>query len=157
MVLDSGCSTVMLTWAVASQLGMHPSDATQSMRCTLADGRTIEAKRMVLKSVQVGPFAVQDVECAVLPESATATDLLLGGSFLREFKVELDREAGLVHLTRYGAPPSVASALPPASSGTSTGPIDRPTTGQAPFYSLPEPRPIPPDPKVLTDDKVGGG
>jgi clan AA aspartic protease (TIGR02281 family) len=176
MVLDSGCSTVMLTWAVANQLGMHPTDSDETMRCTLADGHTIDAKRMTLKSVGVGPFAVQDVECAVLPASASAAELLLGGSFLREFKVELDREAGLVHLTRFGAPAasvaprvapvapatpsgSVASSIPPAGeAGRNAGTTGMGTgqSGRGPALTRPAPKPVPPDANVLTDEKVGG-
>ena len=48
---------------------------------------------MKLPTVRVGKFTVDNVECAVLGEDATAAEPLLGMSFLEHFKFEVDAAA----------------------------------------------------------------
>jgi aspartyl protease family protein len=102
LVLDSGASVVSLTADTAKALGMTPGPNDPTMRLQLADGKVVEAKQMVIKSVRVGQFVVENVDCAVLPESLIAADNLLGGSFLRNFVYKLDPEAGELHMSQVG-------------------------------------------------------
>ena len=69
---------------------------------TLADGKVVEGKQMMLKSVRVGTFTIENVECAVLPESLIAAEALLGGSFLNNFTYRLDADSGQLHLAQVG-------------------------------------------------------
>lgn len=98
MVVDSGASLVCVTADLAKQLSLAPTDKDQTIRLTLADGRQVEAKLMSLQSVRVGTFTVNDIECAVLPDTLVAAEPLLGGSFLRNFIYRMDPNAKQLHL-----------------------------------------------------------
>ncbi|MDB5291731.1 MAG: hypothetical protein JWL69_2972 [Phycisphaerales bacterium] len=98
MVVDSGASMVCLTADLAKQLKMIPTDKDPTIHLQLADGKVVEARQMVLKSVRVGQFTVEDVDCAVLPESLVAAEPLLGGTFLNNFIFKIDPKAGEMHL-----------------------------------------------------------
>ncbi|MDB5174189.1 MAG: hypothetical protein JWN51_2962 [Phycisphaerales bacterium] len=98
MIVDSGASMVCLTADLAKQLKMNPTDKDQTISFKMADGKVVEAKLMVLKSVRVGQFTVEDVECAVLPPSLVAAEPLLGGTFLNNFIFKVDPKAGELHL-----------------------------------------------------------
>ncbi len=100
MVLDSGASYVGITAATAERLGLVPGEKDPTIQLQLADGKVVEAKKMMLKSVRVGQFTVEAVECAVLPKSLVAAEDLLGGTFLHNFIYKLDPEAGELHLTQ---------------------------------------------------------
>lgn len=104
MVLDSGASFVALTSDLAKSLGLVPGPNDVKIKLTLADGKVVEAHQMMLKNVRVGSFVVDNVECAVLPESLVAADNLLGGSFLRNFVYKLDPVAGELHMSQVGKP-----------------------------------------------------
>ncbi|HEX5105837.1 MAG TPA: retropepsin-like aspartic protease [Pirellulaceae bacterium] len=93
MVLDSGASLISLPLALAERFGLKPSDKDPTIVLQLADGREIEGRLMKLKSVRVGKFSVEDVECAVLGEDAIRAEPLLGMSFLGNFKFEVDATA----------------------------------------------------------------
>ena len=90
MVLDSGASLVCLPNAMAGQMGISVSSLDPRIMLVLADGGQIEAHLVRLKSVRVGKFTVEDVECAVLSPAATHAVPLLGMSFLGNFKFEVD-------------------------------------------------------------------
>ncbi|HWE92928.1 MAG TPA: retropepsin-like aspartic protease [Tepidisphaeraceae bacterium] len=98
MVIDSGASMVCLTADLAHQLKMIPGDKDPTIHFTMADGKVVEAKQMVIKSVRVGQFTVEEVECAVLPDSLVAAEPLLGGTFLNNFIFKVDPKAGELHL-----------------------------------------------------------
>jgi aspartyl protease family protein len=93
MVVDSGASIVMLPWAVAVKYGLKPTDKDPQIRLVLADGREIDGWSKTIPSLRVGKFEVEKVECAVLHEDAINAQPLLGMSFLRHFKFELDTSA----------------------------------------------------------------
>jgi aspartyl protease family protein len=93
MVVDSGSSVVMLPWAVAAKYGLKPTDKDPQIKLVLADGREIDGWAKVIPSLRVGKFEVDKVECAVLGEDAIKAEPLLGMSFLRHFKFELDTNA----------------------------------------------------------------
>jgi hypothetical protein len=70
---------------------------------------------MMIKSVRVGQFTVENVECAVLPESLVAAENLLGGSFLQNFVYKLDPVAGELHMSQVGGK---INPLDPKAAGT---------------------------------------
>ncbi len=93
MVLDSGASLISLPLEVALKFGLKPSEKDPRITLQLADGREIDGRLMKLASVRIGKFQVDNVECAVLSESAVAAQPLLGMSFLEHFKFEIDSSA----------------------------------------------------------------
>ncbi|MDB5319169.1 MAG: hypothetical protein JWN40_800 [Phycisphaerales bacterium] len=109
MVVDSGASFVSLSWDVAKELDVTPDSKAQGITLTIADGKTVEAKLIKLKSVRVGAFVVENVECVVLPKSARGSQLL-GGSFLRNFIYRMDLGAGELHLTQLAGGTAKAAA-----------------------------------------------
>jgi len=93
MVVSSSSGLVMLTAPVAAKLGVKPGDNDPMIRLVMADGRELPARQMTLKSVRVGKFEVEDVDCAVLGEDAVAAQPTLGRAFLESFKYEIDSAA----------------------------------------------------------------
>jgi hypothetical protein len=55
-----------------------------------ASGGITAAKLMTIATVRVGPFTVNNVECAVLPPSKRDVPLLLGQSFINQFTHKVD-------------------------------------------------------------------
>jgi len=106
MILDSGASVIAVTAGLARELGMRPGPQDPVVRMRLADGKLVDARQMYLKTVRVGSFTIENVECAVLPESLVAAEDLLGGSFLRNFVYKIDPEAGELHLAQIGKAPA---------------------------------------------------
>jgi len=104
MVFDSGASSVSVPWDLAKDLNMIPSSDTPKIRLQLADGKIVEGWQMTLKSVTVGPFTVENVECAVLPEDLIAAEPLLGGSFLSHFVYKLDLKSQKLDMTKVKSP-----------------------------------------------------
>lgn len=127
MVLDSGASFVALTADMAKALDMKPGPKDPTLKLQLADGKVVDAKQMMLKSVRVGQFTVENVECAVLPESLIAAENLLGGSFLRNFVYKLDHEAGELHMSQIGGKMNpLDSKTPPKDSPSKETPVKNP-------------------------------
>jgi aspartyl protease family protein len=93
MAVDSGSSLLCLPLAIAEKFGLKPSPKDPQIVLRLADGRDIQAHKVVVSSVRVGKFTVENVECAVLGADAVNAEPLLGMSFLREFKFEIDPAA----------------------------------------------------------------
>lgn len=100
MCLDSGASIVVLPYKMAEELDLTPGESAESLLLVLADGRTVQAKRILISSVRVGKFTVQNVEGAVLPAELTRASALLGMSFLVNFKFDIDPRAGKLSMTR---------------------------------------------------------
>lgn len=118
MVFDSGASIVMLPFSVASEAGLTPTDADETIHMELADGRVIPGKKKIAESLKIGKFTIEQVECAVLDANAPAKDCLLGGNVLQEFTYIMDREAGRLTLTRIaGKEDSKAKATPSRRKG----------------------------------------
>jgi clan AA aspartic protease (TIGR02281 family) len=99
MVWDSGASMVLLSSAIATEVGLHPTDKDPTIICKLADGKEVKCKAMSLKSITVGAFTVNDVDCAVMPPDMTDVECLLGDSFQNHFMSKLDQTAGQLRLT----------------------------------------------------------
>ena len=100
MILDSGAADVSITREMATKAGITPQPTDQTVIRVLADGRQVEAKLIVLKTVQVGQFVAHDVECVVMPDSVKEADGLLGDSFLRHFVYKMDLNAGELHMSQ---------------------------------------------------------
>ena len=133
LVLDSGASYICLTADTAKMLDMIPGADSEVMKMQLADGKLVDARHMVIKSVRVGQFTVENVDCAVLPADLVAADNLLGGSFLKNFIYKIDPQAGELHLSQIGGKPTPggASDKPPSAGSDSkpsgNNPLDKKT------------------------------
>jgi hypothetical protein len=99
MTWDSGAGAVVITTEVANSLGMHPGPKDPLVHAKLADGHIIECHEMILKSVSVGVFTVNDVECDVMPPDIKDGSLLLGDTFQSHFLAKLDQGGGTLRLT----------------------------------------------------------
>jgi clan AA aspartic protease (TIGR02281 family) len=99
MIVDPGSSTIMLTTELAQKLRMVPGDQDPTIQMRLADGHIVDGKQMVLKSVRVGRFTRENVECVVLLNNDKEAQPLLGNSFLANFVVKMDQKSGKLHLT----------------------------------------------------------
>ena len=134
MVFDSGAAMVTLPWEVARQLGIEPDDKDPPLKLMAASGKTVEARLIVVKTIRLGQFVVENVECAVLPRTVAGAPSLLGGTFLRHFVYRMDLGAGELHLAQMSgrgdagesrlAPvtPPVARAPSPGDGGRADAP-----------------------------------
>ena len=100
MVLDTGASLTTISAKLASRIGLKPKAGDPPVRLTTADGTVVEAKRLVIPSVRVGKFTIQNVECAVMPAEKGDVDPLLGQTFFKYFKVEYSAEARKLSLKK---------------------------------------------------------
>ncbi|MFT3880303.1 MAG: retropepsin-like aspartic protease [Gemmatales bacterium] len=114
MIFDTGASSISLPYEMAVKAGLKPDEAKQKVRVSIANGQVVEGKRMKLDSVRVGKFELKNVECIVMPEDSPNVPALLGGSFLNNFKYEVDADASVVRLSRIGGGST-------GSSGKSSG------------------------------------
>src|SRR5262249_47563736 len=100
MVFDTGAGITTISGNLAARLGLKPSPTDRKITLKTADGTEVEARQIKLKSVRVGKFTVNDVECAVMPEGKGDVDSLLGQSFFKQFEVKFSHEAGTLALKR---------------------------------------------------------
>jgi clan AA aspartic protease (TIGR02281 family) len=98
MVFDSGAGEVVLTSAVATEIGLHPSPNDPQITTIDANGRRTLCRVAKLATLRVGPFTIGDVECVILPAGEDA-DCLLGGTFLHNFLYRMDLGTGQLFLT----------------------------------------------------------
>ncbi len=94
MAIDTGASVIALSWDVANKVGLAPGDDAPGVLVEVADGRVVEAKRVLAKTVRVGKFTAENVECAVLPGGLPRTTPLLGLSFFKNFSFKIDSGNG---------------------------------------------------------------
>lgn len=100
IAVDTGASSVVLPWAVAEKLGLKPGPEAPRAIFVMADGRQTEARIVKAKSVRVGKFTVEDVECAVLGAENINAEPLLGQSFLENFIYKIDSGRNVISITR---------------------------------------------------------
>jgi aspartyl protease family protein len=101
MAFDSGSSIVALPWKTAAEIGATPQESDPDITLKLGDGRTeIKAQMVLLDSIRIGKFEVENVECAVLPESLTEGSAVLGMTFLRHFIFSVNPETKTLELTK---------------------------------------------------------
>jgi hypothetical protein len=100
LLLDTGASRTAITPDMARQLGISPSDEAPRKTLVVFGGRKIEVPFVELSSIQVGDALVRNLEVgvSVVNPDAPMVDGVLGGDFLRHFKVTVDRAAGRLKL-----------------------------------------------------------
>jgi clan AA aspartic protease (TIGR02281 family) len=103
MLVDAKVATLRLPHQAAIDAGIHVDAAHETTTVVLADGSKVEAKRVQLKSVRVGSFAVKNVSCDILPASNTTAQATLGLSFLSHFKYEIKAATSELSLARANA------------------------------------------------------
>jgi aspartyl protease family protein len=102
MIFDTGASLVTLSAEFAAKIGLNPQSTDPTVHLHDATGGVTEAKKMTISSVRVGPFAVKNVECAVMPPDKHDVPLLLGQSFISQFTHKVDN--GRLLLSKVEAP-----------------------------------------------------
>jgi clan AA aspartic protease (TIGR02281 family) len=103
MLVDANVATLVLPHQVAVDAGIHVDTAPETTTVLLANGSKVEAKRVKLKSVRLGSFAVKNVSCDILPAANTTAQATLGLSFLSHFKYEINAATSELSLTRADA------------------------------------------------------
>jgi clan AA aspartic protease (TIGR02281 family) len=93
MVVDTGAASVSLSWETAVEVGLNPA-AGEEIRVAVADGKTYLARKVTIPTVRVGGALARNVECVVNPPEYPNVPLLLGKSFLKHFKQEIDEVKG---------------------------------------------------------------
>lgn len=98
MVLDTGSTFVLISWKIAQELGYKPAVSKEWTRITTATA-VIYAPVITLKAVATLGIVINDVKvvCHNLPDTSRV-DGLLGLSYLRNFKVEIDFKKGILTL-----------------------------------------------------------
>ncbi len=92
MHLDTGCSLILISEELAAKLEIKNGKKTMAV---VADGRTVEATYIELKSVSVSGHEVKNVPAVY---HKTSGDGLLGMSFLNSFNFKIDQEDNLLIL-----------------------------------------------------------
>ncbi|MDD5197084.1 MAG: retropepsin-like aspartic protease [Candidatus Omnitrophica bacterium] len=95
MVLDTGASLVIISKNIAEKLGMDLSGAQPDLKVQVADGRQIDAKRVIIQTMRVQEATANTVEAAVLLGDTGDLgfgDGLLGMSFLKRFNFKVDQK-----------------------------------------------------------------
>jgi clan AA aspartic protease (TIGR02281 family) len=103
-IVDTGATTVTLPWRLAEELNLTPSESSPKVRGTLADGRVVEARRVIAKKMRVGKFSAENVECDVFPADLGETPPLLGMSFLGNYTFRLNAQAATMTMTKVEVP-----------------------------------------------------
>ena len=104
MVVDSGAAIVSLSAETAEKLGLKPGPNDRVSKFVSADGAVSECHVMTLKSVRLGNFTVENIECSISPPSAKGAPNLLGGSFLRRFVYKMDLASGSLKISEISSP-----------------------------------------------------
>jgi clan AA aspartic protease (TIGR02281 family) len=95
LLVDTGASVIVLSRAVGEKLGLVTTGDTpdnkrmNKIQLTVADGRKVEAKYVLLDSVRVQDAEASQIEAALMLDSKAEVlyDGVLGMSFLKRFNV----------------------------------------------------------------------
>lgn len=93
LFLDTGASLTLISESVAMIAGIDLAKEKNIVRLKVADGRTVDAKIVVLKSVRVESVTAENVEAAVIADQMALSGVgngVLGMSFLRRFNFKVD-------------------------------------------------------------------
>jgi clan AA aspartic protease (TIGR02281 family) len=71
MIWDSGASVVSLSTETAAEFGLRATAQDRTVVSTVADGRQVEAKLIVVPEIRVGAFSAQNIECLISPVRTT--------------------------------------------------------------------------------------
>jgi aspartyl protease family protein len=99
MVVDSGAGVVTLSDSVAKQLKIEAKPDDPDVTLNIANGKEVHAKLVKLDSIRIGAYVAKDVVAALMPDTGSEVDCLLGESFLQNFIFRLDIAAGVLHLS----------------------------------------------------------
>jgi clan AA aspartic protease (TIGR02281 family) len=110
MIFDTGASIVVLPSELAAQVGLTPGPEAPVVTARVADGSEVKAHMMVVPSLRVGKFTVENVECVVMPPSKKGVAPLLGQTFQRNFSIKFNPDAGKLVLSKVEAPEATTSA-----------------------------------------------
>ena len=102
LTIDTGSSSIALPYKTAGELGLTPSENDPTIVCVLADGHRVKCKRVYAKTVRVGKFTVEHVECGVMPADCPEAGALLGQSFLKHFTFRIDNANGKLIMAQVG-------------------------------------------------------
>lgn len=127
MVVDSGAAIVTVTADLARKLGLQADAGAEEIQLITADGQKTSGRVAHLKTVRVGQFTVENVECALLPADVKA-DSLLGGTFLKNFVYRMDLGAGVLHLSQIAGKPAAPTLADSRRSSSGTTPTTAPST-----------------------------
>lgn len=102
LLLDTGASMVMLRKSIAQKMGIDLQGLKPDMQAKLADGRQINAKHIILKSIKVQGIEEENVDAAILLDEAGGMDFdgLLGMSFLKRFNFKINYQEKKLTLER---------------------------------------------------------
>jgi clan AA aspartic protease (TIGR02281 family) len=109
MIWDSGATVVQISDETARKLELPLTNKDPGIQITVADGRKVKAKLVMLDSIRLGAYTVKNIECVVLPPKNKSEDLL-GGTFQKHFVAQLDQNAGQLQLS-------------PNDAGVTVGPV----------------------------------
>ncbi len=92
LVVDTGASIVVISKEVAGRLGIPSEEGTgEEIEIIMANGASVNARPVVLKSIKVGDAEVGNVQAAILESNVVGgADGLLGMSFLSNFIISVD-------------------------------------------------------------------
>jgi clan AA aspartic protease (TIGR02281 family) len=108
--IDTGASLVSLSYQTAKAAGLTPSENDPTIHLQMADGRVVEAKKVVASSIRVGKFEVEKVEVAVMPANLPNAGSSLGQTFLKHFTYKIDTEKSKLVMTKVDAAATAAPA-----------------------------------------------
>ena len=98
MLLDTGATYTAIPMRVAKGLGV-PVDPGQTTRILTAKGSFERVPLLCLDQVQVLGLGAEDVEAVIINLPAkTGLDGLLGGSYLRDYRVLIDYPRGILEI-----------------------------------------------------------
>ena len=109
MAFDTGAADVVLPYDMAAEIGLTPGPDDPIVRCRVADGSIIEARKMVIPAMRVGKFTVKDVSCTVMPAEKKDVPPLLGQTFQKNFLLKFSPDSGKLVLSRVEAPEAAAA------------------------------------------------
>lgn len=91
MLVDTGASSVVLSWEDAERIGVDPQDLVYSVEVSTANGRA-RAAPLTLDEVAIGPIRRQKVR-ALVTEEGRLDQSLLGMTFLETLgSIEITRD-----------------------------------------------------------------
>jgi clan AA aspartic protease (TIGR02281 family) len=96
-VVDTGASMVTIPRSTAQKLGLTINPGAARRRVHTAGG-TIEAEAVVLPSIELGGWQLDNVEALVLDLPNQPDMGLLGLNYLRRFHMDLNSERGVLTL-----------------------------------------------------------
>ncbi len=105
LTIDTGSGDVCLPYKLAGEMGLTPSATDPEVTCMLADGHTVKCKMVFAKTVRVGKFTVEHVECGVMPADCPEASAMLGQSFLKHFTFRIDNANGKLIMAQVGPRP----------------------------------------------------